>query len=264
MPYTRSILADTPLLTWHELTLLAPVPQWSVPYRAPTPRLMIPASRWVEVERGGCRFVCDALSPLWLRPDQDYRLRQPWPGQRSLVLLWHAELAVGADPRPRLTPAMQLALARWSARLRRADIDPLALEEALCGLLHGLLSTPPDECAGPRAAAMQRAVERVRERLAADPGRSDSLADLARGAHSSPFHLARAFRRRTGRSLHGYRTALRMGLALQRLHDGERNLSALAADLGYASHSHFSASFRRWFGCAPAQLRTDLTAPAPR
>jgi AraC family transcriptional regulator len=54
-----------------------------------------------------------------------------------------------------------------------------------------------------------------------------------------------------------------MTMALDRLREGERDLSALALDLGYANHSHFSDVFRRSFGAAPTQVRTNLVAPPP-
>jgi AraC family transcriptional regulator len=43
---------------------------------------------------------------------------------------------------------------------------------------------------------------------------------------------------------------------------GERELTAVAFDLGFSSHSHFTASFRRTFGAAPSALRKSkkLTA----
>ena len=52
-----------------------------------------------------------------------------------------------------------------------------------------------------------------------------------------------------------------MTQALARLNEGETDISRLAADLGYASHSHFSSVFRRTFGTPPNQMRRNLTAP---
>jgi len=77
----------------------------------------------------------------------------------------------------------------------------------------------------------------------------------------SAFHLARRFRLHTGMSLHGFRNQLRMTLALDRLREGERSISALALELGFASHAHFTVAFRRAFGMAPSQMRTNLEAP---
>jgi AraC family transcriptional regulator len=51
---------------------------------------------------------------------------------------------------------------------------------------------------------------------------------------------------------------VRLLLALERLEDGERDLSRLALDLGYSSHSHFTAAFRRSFGTPPSAARKLL------
>jgi AraC-like DNA-binding protein len=134
-------------------------------------------------------------------------------------------------------------------------LDALAIEERVASLIHAVLIE------GNRAGQLpHRAVERARECIASAPERNDTLADLAGAAHCSPFHLARTFRARTGETLHGLRTRLRMAESIARLADGENDLSTLAADLGYSSHSHFSAAFRRHFGTPPEQLRTNLTA----
>jgi AraC family transcriptional regulator len=84
-----------------------------------------------------------------------------------------------------------------------------------------------------------------------------SLAELARAVFSSPFHLARIFRRETGLSLHRQLTRLRLHHALEHLADGKPDLTMLALDLGFSSHAHFSNAFRREFGSAPSQLRSS-------
>ena len=73
--------------------------------------------------------------------------------------------------------------------------------------------------------------------------------------HASPFHLARVFQQRTGLPVHRYLTKLRLRAALERLADGANDLTALALDLGFSSHSHFTDSFRREFGRAPSEVR---------
>ena len=82
-----------------------------------------------------------------------------------------------------------------------------------------------------------------------------SLRQLAADLEASPFHLCRVFHRATGRTLHGYLTELRLHRALERVLDGETNLAALAVDLGFATHSHFTRTFRSRFGVAPSQVR---------
>jgi AraC-like DNA-binding protein len=47
-------------------------------------------------------------------------------------------------------------------------------------------------------------------------------------------------------------------MALERLDAGERDLTRLALDLGYSSHSHFTDAFRRSFGVTPSTARKLL------
>jgi AraC-like DNA-binding protein len=89
-----------------------------------------------------------------------------------------------------------------------------------------------------------------------------TLARIARALDCSVFHLCRSFRRATGLTLHRYQDAVRLRLALERLGDGERDLSRLALDLGYSSHSHFSAAFRQSFRVAPSAARKLLIVRA--
>lgn len=87
-----------------------------------------------------------------------------------------------------------------------------------------------------------------------------SLADLAARLGTSPFHLARVFRRHTGWSLHAYRTELRLRTALEGLEDPRADLAELALALGFSSHSHFTETFRKSYGLPPsiAQQRLGL------
>ncbi len=273
MPYRRTVRYESALVAWHEIELTEPAPQWSSAYRPESPRLMVPGSHWVEAEQRGERFVCDALSPLWLTPAQPYRMRQPFAGQRSVVLVFGAGACPSADDeegvgsttrsggRPRLGPAVHWRLARCRAALDAGAPDRLALEEAALGLLPAAVGSASPACAEPRP---HRAVERARELLAADPATDLSLHELADAVACSPFHLARRFRRATGIGLHAYRTRLRMALALQRLADGEEALIQLALDLGYASHSHFSAAFRTCYGLPPSRARELLAGGRAR
>jgi AraC family transcriptional regulator len=52
---------------------------------------------------------------------------------------------------------------------------------------------------------------------------------------------------------------LRLAVAVERLADGERNIAALAVEVGFAHHSHFTARFHSVFGATPAQAREMLT-----
>ncbi len=91
--------------------------------------------------------------------------------------------------------------------------------------------------------------------LASRLGERLTLHDVARAVYASPFHLARVFQQRTGVSLHRYLTRLRLRASLERLAGGANNLTALALELGFSSHSHFADAFHREFGRTPSDVR---------
>lgn len=83
-----------------------------------------------------------------------------------------------------------------------------------------------------------------------------SLLDIANGVGYSQFHLARCFKAATGLSLHKYLTRLRLLESLNRLLDTrDGGITAVAHDLGFSSHSHFSRAFQRIFGMSPSAFR---------
>ena len=145
-----------------------------------------------------------------------------------------------------------------------ADAEPLAIEERVVALLSRVLSLAYHDAGAwksgqrlPHAsdladAAKRWVAPRVAQRL--------TLTCIARALGCSVFHLCRSFRRATGLTLHAYRDHVRLRLALERLEDGERDLSRLALDLGYSSHSHFTAAFRRSFRTPPSAARKLLIA----
>jgi AraC family transcriptional regulator len=98
-------------------------------------------------------------------------------------------------------------------------------------------------------------VEAAKTYLASRLGERIALNDVARAVHASPFHLARVFGQRTGVPVHRYLTQLRLRAALERLAGGANDLTALALDLGFSSHSHFADTFRREFGRTPSDVR---------
>ncbi len=97
-------------------------------------------------------------------------------------------------------------------------------------------------------------VEAAKTCLASRLSECVTLDDVARAAGASPFHLARIFQQRTGVSVHRYLTRLRLRAALERLAD-TTDLTALALELGFSSHSHFTDAFRREFGRTPSDVR---------
>ena len=103
-------------------------------------------------------------------------------------------------------------------------------------------------------------VETVRLQIASDPAARPGLVEMARRAGVGMVTLCTSFRRVAGSSIHAYRLDLRLKLALERLESSTDDLSRIALDLGFDSHSHFSRHFRARFGVAPSRVRADLRA----
>jgi AraC-like DNA-binding protein len=152
-------------------------------------------------------------------------------------------------------------------RLEAADsapLDPLQIDVIVLQLIADVLGAAFVRQNRPRqrrrngtdADHADRA-EAARVYLASHLGEPVTLDDVARAVHASPFHLARVFQQRTGVPVHRYLTRLRLRAALDRLAGGAKDLTALALDLGFSSHSHFTDAFRREFGRTPSAVRRD-------
>jgi AraC family transcriptional regulator len=145
--------------------------------------------------------------------------------------------------------------------LRCAKADPLAAHELTLDLLDEVLGAGWSENSGDRAPATKASArarelaEAAKTALSEDYAAPPSLERLAETMGCSPFHLCRSFSRTVGVPLRRYRDRLRLRLALDKLATGAPDLTALALDLGYADHSHFTNAFRREFGHPPSALR---------
>ena len=102
----------------------------------------------------------------------------------------------------------------------------------------------------------------LNEMLKANADLSDLAFDeyLARSVHCSISKLVRIFRIETGLSLHAYQQQVRIRMSLQLLKESSCDLSEIAAELGFANHSHFTTVFRRQFGVTPSQFRRDASS----
>jgi len=99
-----------------------------------------------------------------------------------------------------------------------------------------------------------RQIDSARLILCSYPERSWKLTVLAGYLNCSPFHLTRMFQRHLGVPLHRYLTYVRLSRSMDLLLDGT-DLTTAAMQLGFSSHSHFTAKFRQYIGFAPSRIR---------
>jgi AraC family transcriptional regulator len=234
----------------------------------------------VVIQHAGREPVVTGPNHLMLyNRDQTYfrRLLDPRGDHCVFLLVAPALLADagGADGfRFTATQAPMSAAAYLSHRLvvRRLqdDFDRLEVEETLVRLISHAVAAERRVNGAERPARKRtrgrhtRMVEETKAFLAARVADKLTLGEIAREMLVSPFHLARVFRAQTGFGLHQYRDQLRLRAAFERLFDTDVDLSSLALELGFASHSHFTDSFRRTFKLAPSRLRQMSTITEAR
>lgn len=98
-------------------------------------------------------------------------------------------------------------------------------------------------------------VEQVKLALNARLEHPPMLKELAKTANCSPFHLSRVFRTYAGISMRAYMARLKAVEAARRLLDGATDFTALALELGYYDHSHFTNAFAAAWGLPPSKFR---------
>lgn len=204
---------------------------------------------------------------------------------RSLVRPWDPATADGAAERLFARglapgePRLQMELSRLLRDIERTpsgDLDALRFEEAVLALAGRAVSRLMQSRSGarrlrdgaaeaspPSAGAGRERIVAVQELLWRNLSAPPPLADLAAAVGISTFQLCRQFRAATGSTVHRYLTRLRLGQALELLEGGVEDLSGLAFDLGFSSHSHFTSAFRSEFGSTPSAFRGAIArAPA--
>jgi AraC-like DNA-binding protein len=236
---------------------------------SPTFQVAFPYRGMLVWHVGQEEIVGDANQVLYVTGGEDYRLSEPLPGGFAELVLTPdldilAEIAqapgsdLGAHPlfrrrSQRASPRLQRLRTQflyWAAGV--SDADDLATEELVLAMLHSALADDPPGSTPTKPAG--RLIRRTKEFLEAELANRIRLPEVGRAVGASPTYLTDLFRRVEGVSLHRYVVQLRLARALVELPDVD-DLSALALDLGFSSHSHFSAAFRRAFGCTPSEFR---------
>jgi AraC family transcriptional regulator len=137
------------------------------------------------------------------------------------------------------------------------NVDRLEVEETAMAVLTDAVACGyrgPVVRSGGRARRMFEAAQHVRHVLAAHPSRPCDLRSLSAAVGLSPYQLCRAFSRVSGETLPAYRCRLRLLSSQDRVASGQ-DLTAVALDLGFSSHSHFTATCRQTFGDTPSAYR---------
>jgi AraC family transcriptional regulator len=212
--------------------------------------------------------VGDPNQVLFVSAGESYYVSQPLSSDYAELIITPdleilSELADGHAASLSFHPLFRRRSRRVDLRLQ--DLRTRFLHSASCGDGNGLVAEESvitllrwalKADAGTREPSRptRRLIGRTKEFLEANLAGSIRLADVARGVGASPAYLTDIFRRVEGVPLHRYLTQLRLARALVELPHAS-DLTMLALELGFSSHSHFTAVFRRAFGSTPSQFR---------
>jgi AraC family transcriptional regulator len=221
---------------------------------------------------GNDQAVADANHVLFFNAGQGYQVSHPITGGDASLVLSVSEPTLRELAPGHLTceEAGQFVFNQQTMRIdARAQALVMLLKHTLGNgsieslEAEGLSLTLVSRAIGPRTArepgasyARRRLVDRVKVLLASDLSRRWTLAEIAREMKGSPVYLTQVFQQVEGLPLYRYHLRLRLARALDLIAERE-DLSGLAQDLGFSSHSHFSAAFKQHYGLSPAEFRAQ-------
>jgi AraC-like DNA-binding protein len=213
--------------------------------------------------------VAEANQVLFFNAFEGYRISHPVPGgDASLTLVISqsmlSELAPttlmrdGANlwfrqPRLRIDARTQALVALLRHSLRQKIAEPLEAESLSLTLVQRALGSRTTHIPG-ATFGRQRLVDRVKLVLASNLARRWTLAEIAAEVRGSPVYLTQVFQQVEGLPLYRYQLRLRLARALDLLAQYD-DLTDISQDLGFSSHSHFSAAFREVYGRSPSEFR---------
>jgi AraC family transcriptional regulator len=213
--------------------------------------------------------IADANHVLFFNATEGYRVSHPVDGgDRSFVVALSEEFLRELAPAPmliasgtlrfrhqhqRIDPHTQALVALLRHRLTDGALEGLAAETQLVTLIsHSLGPRTSHELRATRA--RRSLVDRVKLLLLSDLSRRWTLAEIGAEMGSSPVYLTQLFRQVEGVPLYRYHLRLRLARALDLVPHHE-DLTALALDLGFSSHAHFTSAFRQTYGRTPSEFR---------
>jgi AraC family transcriptional regulator len=240
----------------------------SVEYAAVT-QLVFPYRGVYVRHLGRDDAVAEANQVLFFNASDGYQVSHPVPGGDASLTIGIAEelLRELAPPamlrccnefafaphRLQIDPGSQALAALLRHRLRSGIADPLEAESSAVTLVQRALGADrPHDVRGNGSA--QRLVDRAKAVVTSDLSRRWTLSDVAAELGCSPVYATQAFAKTEGIPLYRYHLRLRLARALDLISEYD-DLTRLSLDLGFSSHSHFSAAFREAYGRPPSEFR---------
>jgi AraC-like DNA-binding protein len=262
-------LLKTPTVAIHDVCCKGSCRHQSAEECTTTTQVVFPYRGVYVRHLGQDQAVAEANQVVFFNTAEGYRVSHPVPGGDASMTLVLSEtqlrelapptlLREGAtlafrQQRLRIDARTQLLVALPRHSLREKIAEPLEAESLALTLVQRALG-PRTTHAAAASVGRQRLVDRVKLVLASDVARRWTLAEVAAEVRGSPVYLTQVFQQVEGLPLYRYQLRLRLARALDLVEQYD-DLTALSLDLGFSSHSHFSASFRQMYGRSPSEFR---------
>jgi AraC-like DNA-binding protein len=216
--------------------------------------------------------VAEANQVLFFNKSESYRVSHPVEGGDACLSitvredflhelapkehLHDGDGAIFRRQRLRIDPRAQVLVALLRHGFVTQAIETLEAETLTLTLIRRSLGERTSHAAR-GSYGRQKLVDRAKLVLSSEVSRRWTLAEIAAEVGVSPVYLTQAFAQAEGVPLYRYQLRLRLARALDLLGSFD-DLSRLSMELGFSSHSHFTAAFKQAYGRTPAQFQRSV------
>lgn len=263
-------LLNTKIVTIRDVCWAGGSQPWNAEWDAGAVQLLFPYRGTCKLDFGDESAIAEANQVLLLNAGETCRVSDSVGGERIAFLALAVEETLlrelAAEVLLQEGPAMA-----FRARRLRIDARTQALAAMLRHSLHKDIAEPLEaeslglilaqRALGPRTAHIaettigrHKLADRTKLIVGSDLARRWTLNEIATQVGVSPVYLTQVFRRTEGIPLYRYHLRLRLARALDLIVEYD-DLTGLGLDLGFSSHSHFTAAFRDAYGRSPSEFR---------
>jgi AraC-like DNA-binding protein len=216
--------------------------------------------------------VAESNQVVFFNKGEEYRISHPVEGGDACLSVgvaehWLDELTPKEHVRNsdglafrrqrlRIDARTQALVATLRYSLDRKVAETLEAETLTLTLIRRALGERTSHAAA-ASAGRQKLVDRAKLLLSSDTARRWTLAEIGAAVGVSPVYLTQVFQQVEGLPVYRYHLRLRLARALDLLGQYD-DLTSLGMDLGFSSHSHFTATFRQAYGRTPAEFQRSV------
>lgn len=216
--------------------------------------------------------VAESNQVVFFNKGEEYRISHPVDGGDACLSIgvaehWLDELTPREHVRNsdgltfrrqrlRVDARTQALVATLRYSLDRKVAETLEAETLTLTMIRQALGDRTAHAAG-GSRGRQKLVDRAKLLLSSDPARRWTLSEIGAAVGVSPVYLTQVFQKVEGMPLYRYHLRLRLARALDLLGRYD-DLTRLSMDLGFSSHSHFSAAFRQAYGRTPNEFQRSV------